>query len=101
MIELDAEGFLRVPDQWSAEVAQNIAQQNNIELTDAHWCVIHAARTFYSKTGISPSMRPLIKIVGSEDATLASSIVLAQLFTPRVSRLVAQISGLPKPSDCI
>ena len=101
MIEFDDEGFLRVPSQWDVEIATNVAKENDIELSDAHWTVINAARSFYAKTGISPSMRPLIKIVESEDATIANSITLAQLFTPQVTRLVAQIAGLPKPSDCL
>lgn len=101
MIEFDDEGFLRVPSQWDSELATNIAKENDIELSDAHWTVIDAARSFYAKTGISPSMRPLIKIVEREDASIADSITLAQLFTPQVTRLVAQISGLPKPSDCL
>ncbi len=101
MIEFDDEGFLRIPSQWDIEIATNIAKENDIELSDSHWTVINAARSFYTKTGISPSMRPLIKILESEDATIANSITLAQLFTPQVTRLVAQISGLPKPSDCL
>ena len=101
MIEFDDEGFLRIPSQWDVEIATTIAKERDIELSDAHWTVINAARSFYAKTGISPSMRPLIKIVENEDATLANSITLARLFTPRVTRLVAQIGGLPKPSDCL
>lgn len=101
MNEFDDEGFLQVPAQWDIEIATKIARENDIELSDAHWTVINAARSFYAKTGISPSMRPLIKIVESEDATIANSITLAQLFTSQVTRLVAQISGLPKPSDCL
>lgn len=101
MIEFDDEGFLRVPSRWDREIATDIAKENDIELSDAHWTVINAARSFYTKTGISPSMRPLIKIVESEDATIANSITLAQLFSPQVTRLVAQIGGLPKPSDCL
>lgn len=101
VIEFDDEGFLRTPEQWNVEVATNIAKENNIDLSDAHWTVISAARAFYAKTGISPSMRPLIKLVEHEDATIANSITLAQLFTSQVTRLVAQIGGLPKPSDCL
>lgn len=101
MIEFDDEGFLRVPSQWDCEIATSIAKENDIELSDAHWTVINAARAFYAKTGISPSMRPLTKIVESEDATIANSITLAQLFTPNVTRLVARIAGIPKPSDCL
>ncbi|MXZ43701.1 MAG: TusE/DsrC/DsvC family sulfur relay protein [Gammaproteobacteria bacterium] len=101
MIEFDDEGFLRTPEQWNVEVATNIAKENNIDLSDAHWTVIAAARAFYAKTGISPSMRPLIKLVEHEDATIANSITLAQLFTSQVTRVVAKIGGLPKPSDCL
>lgn len=101
VIEFNAEGFLLDPNQWNSNIAKEIAEENNITLTDAHWTVINAARSFYAKTGISPSMRPLVKLIANEDQTLASSIVLAQLFTPQVTRRVAQIGGLPKPSDCI
>lgn len=101
MTEFSGEGFLLDPNQWNSNIAIEIAAENNIKLTDAHWTVINAARAFYAKTGISPSMRPLIKLIANEDQTLASSIVLTQLFTAQVTRMVAQISGLPKPSDCI
>ncbi|MYD43390.1 MAG: TusE/DsrC/DsvC family sulfur relay protein [Gammaproteobacteria bacterium] len=96
------DGFLRCPQSWSSDLAQEVATTLEIELTDEHWQVIRGVRSFYMRTGKSLSMRPLIRVVRNEvDANLGSSLQLARLFGHRTSRNVAMISGLPKPSDCI
>lgn len=95
------EGFLRDHTNWSPEYAQEVARITKIELTEDHWLIIRAVRSFYLKTGQSPSMRPLVNIVQGCVPHLANSISLVHLFSHEVTRVVAQISGLPKPSDCL
>ena len=52
-IELDAEGFFQRPEQWTREMAGDIAADNGIaELTDRHWQVIDYMRATYLETGI-------------------------------------------------
>lgn len=102
MIKFDASGFLVDQHAWSTEIAEDIAKRESIDLTDDHWKVIWAVRRFYASTGVSPSMRPLVKIVRNEvRSELASSLAMHELFPGQPSRMVAMIGGLPKPSDCL
>ena len=45
-IETDTSGYLLNIDDWNEEVAKHIAQLEGVELTDAHWEVIHFVRDF-------------------------------------------------------
>ncbi len=99
--EVDREGFLKDPASWTKQHAVVAAERLSIRLTDDHWTVIHAARQFYLNTGVSPSMRPLVNIAKQADPSLGSSLLLAKLFTSNTSKVVAQLSGTPKPSDCV
>jgi len=48
--DLDCEGFLADGNIWSQDVAEALAQANEIgeyKLTDDHWKVIHYVRDFY------------------------------------------------------
>ena len=50
-VELDAEGFFRKPEQWTPDMADEIATENGIpELTDRHWQVVDYMRTTYLET---------------------------------------------------
>ena len=101
MSAIDTEGFLIDSSAWTREFAIETAMQLGISLTDDHWSVLLTVRDFYLRTGVSPSMRPLVNLVRNANPSLASSIVLAQMFTGKTSRVVAQLSGIPKPSDCL
>ena len=48
------EGFLEDPSQWSPEVAETIAAESGIELTDAHWEIIYMLRKFYADHDMAP-----------------------------------------------
>jgi len=100
--ERDTEGFLCHLDQWNEAVAIEIAQEENITLTEAHREVINTLRAFYTQFGLSPAMRPLCKYLkeklGKDKAT---SIYLLQLFPGSPAKIAAKIAGLPKPDNCL
>ena len=61
-IELNNEGFFVHPEQWTEEMAPDLARQEGIdELTDAHWTVIRFMRTEYFDKGTGPTVRVLGK----------------------------------------
>lgn len=95
-IERDAEGFYIHPEQWSEEIAPEIARENGIsELTDRHWQVIRFMRTAYLENGAAPSIRTLGKASGVPIKELY------QLFPKGPAKLAAKIAGIPKPRGCI
>ena len=95
-IEVDAEGFLKKPEQWSEEIGTEIAREAGIApLTDRHWQVIRFMRDRYLTTGQAPSIRTL----GKESGVTTKE--LYQLFPKGPAKLAAKIGGIPKPHGCI
>ncbi|MGK0372788.1 MAG: tRNA 2-thiouridine synthesizing protein E, partial [Glaciecola sp.] len=60
-LQTDKEGYLRNSAQWSEDVAQHIADIENIEMTEERWQVVRFVRDFYSTYDTSPAMRALVK----------------------------------------
>ncbi|BBM03824.1 TusE/DsrC/DsvC family sulfur relay protein [Microbulbifer sp. GL-2] len=101
-IPLDKEGYLRDLNDWSQDVAEQLATAEGIELTDAHWEVIELLQDFYHQFELSPAMRPLVKFIGQKlGADKGRSIYLMQLFPPSPARVASKIAGLPKPTNCL
>ncbi len=89
-------------DKWSYAFAKEIAQEQQMTLTSEHLHVLEIARAFYSETGISPDMRPLVKLLRTRgNPDLASSLELMRLFGANPARTVAALAGLPKPVSCL
>ncbi|MBN0987937.1 TusE/DsrC/DsvC family sulfur relay protein [Amphritea pacifica] len=101
-IAIDNEGYLRNLEDWSKEAAMQLAQQEGIELTDAHWEILHLLRDFYQTYEMSPAMRPLIKAVAAKlGSDKGKSIYLMSLFPGSPAKLASKIAGLPKPTNCL
>ncbi len=95
-IDLNEEGFLTDPSQWTEEVAVELARREGIDpLTERHWEVIRFMRAEYERTGSGPSVRALAKTSGVPIKELY------QLFPKGPAKLAAKIAGIPKPRGCI
>ncbi|WP_415896237.1 TusE/DsrC/DsvC family sulfur relay protein [Neptuniibacter sp. QD72_48] len=101
-IEFDEEGYLRNLDDWDESVANSIAENEGLNLTQDHWEIIHIIRDFYEQYQLSPAMRPLVKAVSLKlGKDKGKSIYLMKLFPGSPAKLIAKISGLPKPDNCL
>jgi dissimilatory sulfite reductase related protein len=95
-IETDKEGFLLHTEDWTRELAAEIAAENGIaELTERHWLVVDFMRDRYLATGSAPSIRSL----GKESGVPIKE--LYELFPKGPAKLAAKIGGIPKPKGCI
>lgn len=98
----DAEGYLRDHTTWTETLATEIAARDGIELTPAHWEILHAMRRFYAQYELSPATRPLMKYLAQQlGPEKATSIYVMQLFPGTPAKTIARIAGLPKPANCI
>ena len=96
VLDVDAEGFLQKPEQWTETIAAEIARGAGIDpLTDRHWQVVHYMRDTYLSTGTAPTIRTLGKASGVPVKELY------QLFPKGPAKLAAKIAGIPKPRGCI
>lgn len=106
-LTLDDHGHLANAVDWSKAVACAFAEDAGIKLEADHWRVIAAVRAFHQETGVTPSMRPLVKLVRERAGEgLGSSIALMRLFPPGAARggsarVIARIAGLPVPENCL
>ena len=94
--ELSDEGFLADLSGWTREVAEELAQRNEIgPLTEDHWVVIEFAKAFYHEHGEGPS------IVQIGRSTGFSAKHICRLFPCGVARGAYRLAGLPRPIGCL
>ena len=101
-LELDQDGHLLDYTVWNEQVAQELAQSLELELTAWHFEVLHAVRQFYQQFGHSPATRPLIKFLMKVVSPEINNAVLQEKFnTGLVARHLSRLAGIPKPANCL
>ena len=101
-IETDKEGYLKIQSDWSEQLAETIAQHENIVLNDNHWEVVHFVRNFYLEFNTSPAIRMLVKAMAKQlGEDKGNSKYLYKLFPKGPAKQATKIAGLPKPARCI
>lgn len=101
-IPTDKEGYLKHLNDWSEDIAECLAKEENITLTADHWELIELVRTFYNLYELSPAMRPLVKFTASKlGKEKGNSIYLLSLFPGSPAKLLSKIAGLPRPTNCL
>jgi tRNA 2-thiouridine synthesizing protein E len=95
-VDVNEEGFFEHPEQWSREMAEEMARADGIAtLTAQHWQVIDFMRKEFFEKGTGPTVRVLGKTSG------VSVKELYQLFPKGPAKMAARIAGIPKPKGCI
>jgi tRNA 2-thiouridine synthesizing protein E len=100
--EADEEGYLVDLSAWNKELAELIAQDENIEMNDDAWEVVNFLRNYYEEYQIAPAVRVLTKAVKKKlGAEKGNSKYLYELFPYGPAKQACKIAGLPKPTGCI
>jgi tRNA 2-thiouridine synthesizing protein E len=94
-VQMDAEGYLTNKDEWTEALANELAGELGVELTDEHWTVLNAARAIEAESGSSPGLRKISK----RSETPIKSIY--KLFPDGPAKQIAKIAGIPKPKSCL
>jgi dissimilatory sulfite reductase related protein len=101
-VETDEEGYLVNLNEWSEDVAKILSAQDNLELTDSHWEVIHFLREYYDEYQIAPAVRVLTKAIGKKlGKEKGNSKYLYELFPYGPAKQACRFAGLPKPTGCV
>ena len=97
-IELDDEGYLLDPGDWSPEVAELLANEIDIELTDERLEIVNFVREHFEERECIPEMRTLLKTLrdrhGKETATRK---YVYNLFPYGYGQQACKIAGMRKP----
>ncbi len=101
-IEIDEDGYLVNLDDWTKELGEIMAKQDDMQLTDAHWEVINFLREYYAKYQIAPMIKILVKeiakVMGPEKG---NTKYLYELFPDGPAKQACRYAGLPKPTGCV
>jgi len=93
----DPKMYLAELEDWSESIAQDVAQQQNILMTDAHWEVIHLLRDHYRLHGLAPHARQLLDGLEEHFHQEGGKKFLYQLFPGGPVTQGSKIAGLPLP----
>jgi TusE/DsrC/DsvC family sulfur relay protein len=100
--ETDEEGYLQNLSDWSEEVANFMAKQENVEMTSNHWEVVNFLRDYYTEFQIAPAIRVLTKAIGKKlGPDKGNNKYLYELFPYGPAKQACKIAGLPKPTGCV
>jgi TusE/DsrC/DsvC family sulfur relay protein len=94
-IHVDDEGFLTAYDEWDPDLAEQLAAQIGIDLTDAHLKAIAFLRADYATQGETATLRRVATLGGIPTKELFT------LFPKKPAKKMAYIAGLPKPHGCV
>ncbi|NNN67370.1 MULTISPECIES: TusE/DsrC/DsvC family sulfur relay protein [Vibrio] len=101
-VETDTQGYLLDHTQWEEGMIQTLANQEDIELTDAHLEVILFVRHFYEEFNTSPAVRMLVKAMAkAHGPEKGNSKYLFKLFKKGPAKQATKLAGLPKPAKCL
>ena len=94
-LHVDEEGFLTEYEEWDPELANVLASNIGIELTDEHLQIIAFLRDDYREQGETPTLRRVTAVGGVPTKRLF------QLFPRKPAKKMAYVAGLPKPVGCV
>jgi len=97
-IAVDDEGYLIDPADWDEQVAEALAREERIVLSDAHWAVIRFVRQYYDERKIIPDARHVIKhLAGYLGRKSEGRNDLFKLFPYGYVKQACKISGMRRP----
>ncbi|HEY9099590.1 MAG TPA: TusE/DsrC/DsvC family sulfur relay protein [Thiobacillus sp.] len=96
MPERDAEGYLVNPGDWNDEIAQMLAQEENITLNDDHWAAIRFMRDYYEEHQVAADARFVIKHLAERFGREAQKMLFV-LFPYGYVKQACKIAGMRRP----
>lgn len=94
-VDVDADGFMTDPGQWTKEVAEGFAEEVGLTLNERHWVVLDFVRKDSNDQGEPPGVRRITKL------TDVSMKEIYQLFPKGPGILASKLAGYGKPQGCV
>ncbi len=101
-IQLSEAGWLENLDEWSEELAIEIANNEQIaDLNDEHWDIINMAREYFHENGVVAEPRAFSKIMKKKFGPQRSDQkYIYSLFPTGLIKCANKVAGLPRPKGC-
>ncbi len=95
-LAFNKKGLLASFEEWGTSVAEALAEDEGLHLSECHWKVIHFLREYYGTHEMPPSPKVIINAIGTE---LSADVPC----TRRHRRVCFRTGGASKPAaspDC-
>jgi TusE/DsrC/DsvC family sulfur relay protein len=94
-VNVNEEGFLTEYDEWSEEIAAELAKNIDVEMTDEHWALIKWLREDFKEKGETATTRRV------QTAGGVPTKKQFELFPKKPAKKMSYVAGLPKPKGCV
>ncbi|MFV1998054.1 MAG: TusE/DsrC/DsvC family sulfur relay protein [Acidiferrobacterales bacterium] len=96
-VETTANGYLVNIEDWSEDLARQIAEQEGVELTDRHWDLMNYLREEYlTNSQNQPNTRNIVKAMTAKWGQKLAQKDIYDLFPKDPSKQGGRIAGLPE-----
>jgi len=93
-VDVTDEGYFNDMNQWNKDIANEIAKEEGIELTDTHFKVLDFLRQRQSNGD-------LLTIRSINKSGVVDVKTFYQLFPGAPLKKATKIAGIPKPASCV
>lgn len=95
----DVEGYVIDPQDWNEDLARELATEEDLELTEAHWPILHFMREHWREHRIAPDVRHVTKwLVEAQGYDKKSAKQhLFELFPYGYVKQACKIAGMQRP----
>jgi len=94
-VQINEEGFLTNPAEWTREIGAELAKNIGVEMTDEHWALIQWLRSDFSEKGETATTRRVQTVGGFPTKKQF------ELFPKKPAKKMSYVAGLPKPHGCV
>ncbi|MBT8434293.1 MAG: TusE/DsrC/DsvC family sulfur relay protein [Gammaproteobacteria bacterium] len=95
----DDEGYLFDPEDWTPELARELAAEESITLSSEHWLVLDFIRAYHSEHGITPDIRHAARHLAEQTGCdkRAGKARIFELFPYGYVKQTCKIAGMKRP----
>jgi len=96
-VELDQDGYLIDPKDWSTAVTERMAEADGLELADDHWLLIDFLNRFYSEFQVAPELPVLARNLCKDQHDCRWTRKYIKELFPGGAKAACRYAGLPAP----
>ncbi len=97
LIQLDQDGYLIDPEDWSRALSEQMAEDDDLTLTDNHWLLIDFLHRFYKEYQLAPELPILSSNLCRDQHDCKWTRKYIKTLFPGGARTACRYAGLPAP----